>query len=88
MTPDGGVLFFQALYSPRGGCAAASVLRSFYVKLGPDGLPVAGQTARMLLSNLDPSHAVMTPSLSPDECTLYLASDKDGGQKLYSAKRR
>ncbi|WP_437533070.1 hypothetical protein WME79_05900 [Sorangium sp. So ce726] len=88
VTPDGSLLFFQAPYSARGECEAASVLRSFYVPLGDDGLPVDDQPARMLLPNLDPSVAVMTPSLSPDECTLYLASDKDGQQKLYSASRR
>ncbi|WP_437308597.1 hypothetical protein [Sorangium sp. So ce388] len=90
VTPDGGVLFFQAPYSPRGNCAQASVLRSFYVKLGPDGQPADGQPARMLLSNLAPTVAVMTPSLSPDECTLYLASnlDADGKQRLYAASRR
>ncbi|XYH99974.1 hypothetical protein ACMHYB_09515 [Sorangium sp. So ce1128] len=90
VTPDGSVLFFQAPYSPRGDCAQASVLRSFYVKLGPDGQPVDGQPARMLLSNLSPTVAVMTPSLSPDECTLYLASnlDTDGKQRLYAASRR
>ncbi|WP_437716054.1 hypothetical protein WMF45_06335 [Sorangium sp. So ce448] len=87
-TPDGRLLFFQAPYSARGECAEASVLRSFYVALGDDGLPVDDQPARMLLPNLDPSVAVMTPSLSPDECTLYLASDKDGQQKLYAASRR
>ncbi|WP_438008742.1 hypothetical protein WME89_08605 [Sorangium sp. So ce321] len=90
VTPDGSVLFFQAPYSPRGNCAQASVLRSFYVKLGPDGQPADGQPARMLLSNLPPTVAVMTPSLSPDECTLYLASnlDTDGKQRLYAASRR
>ena len=88
VTPDGSLLFFQARYSARGECAAASVLRSFYVALGSDGLPVGDQPARMLLPNLDPSVAVMTPSLSPDECTLYLASDKGGQQKIYSATRR
>ncbi len=91
VTPDGGVLFFQAPYSARGDCAQASVLRSFYVELGADGLPVAGQKARMLLSGLKPEIAVMTPSLSPDECTLYLASDlnlADRRQRLYSATRR
>ncbi|MGK3990715.1 hypothetical protein WME99_47150 [Sorangium sp. So ce136] len=90
VTPDGSVLFFQAPYSPRGNCAQASVLRSFYVKLGPDGLPADAQPARMLLSNLPPTVAVMTPSLSPDECTLYLASnlDTDGKQRLYAASRR
>ncbi|WP_437327868.1 hypothetical protein [Sorangium sp. So ce381] len=88
VTPDGSLLFFQAPYSARGECEAASVLRSFYVALGDDGLPVDGQPARMLLPNLAPTVAVMTPSLSPDECTLYLASNKDGQQKLYSASRR
>ncbi|WP_437757543.1 hypothetical protein [Sorangium sp. So ce1389] len=90
VTPDGSVLFFQAPYSPRGNCAQASVLRSFYVKLGPDGQPADAQPARMLLSNLPPTVAVMTPSLSPDECTLYLASnlDTDGKQRLYAAPRR
>ncbi|XXT21696.1 hypothetical protein WME94_09055 [Sorangium sp. So ce429] len=90
VTPDGSVLFFQAPYSARGNCAQASVLRSFYVKLGPDGQPADGQPAKMLLSNLPPTVAVMTPSLSPDECTLYLASnlDTDGKQRLYAASRR
>lgn len=91
VTPDGGVLFFQAPYSARGDCAQASVLRSFYVKLGADGLPVGGQKAKMLLPSLKPEIAVMTPSLSPDECTLYLASDLnmvDRRQRLYSAARR
>ncbi|WP_437298166.1 hypothetical protein [Sorangium sp. So ce426] len=88
VTPDGRLLFFQARYSARGECAAASVLRSFYVALGDDGLPVDDQPARMLLPNLTPSVALMTPSLSPDECTLYLASDRDGQQKLYAASRR
>ncbi|WP_437591306.1 hypothetical protein [Sorangium sp. So ce1000] len=88
VTADGRLLFFQAPYSARGECEEASVPRSFYVALGADGLPVDAQPARMLLSNLDPSIAVMTPSLSPDECTLYLASNKDGQQKLYTATRR
>ncbi|WP_437787758.1 hypothetical protein [Sorangium sp. So ce1097] len=88
VTPDGGVLFFQAPYSPHGDCAKASVLRSFYVKLGPDGLPLNNERARLLLSVVGPNHAVMTPSLSPDECTLYFASDVDGMQRLYSAERR
>ncbi|WP_437976784.1 hypothetical protein WMF11_06260 [Sorangium sp. So ce295] len=88
VTPDGRLLFFQAPYSARGECEEASVLRSFYVALGDDGLPLDEQPARMLLPNLDPSVAVMTPSLSPDECTLYLASDKNGQQKLYAASRR
>lgn len=88
VTSDGRLLFFQAPYSAHGECEAASVLRSFYVALRDDGLPVDDQPARMLLPNLDPSVAVMTPSLSPDECTLYLASDRDGQQKLYSASRR
>ncbi|WP_437815850.1 hypothetical protein [Sorangium sp. So ce1078] len=91
VTPDGGVLFFQAPYSARGDCAQASVLRSFYVKLGADGLPADGQKAKMLLPSLKPEIAVMTPSLSPDECTLYLASDlnmMDRRQRLYAASRR
>ncbi|CAN91244.1 hypothetical protein sce1087 [Sorangium cellulosum So ce56] len=88
VTPDGRLLFFQAPYSARGECETASVLRSFYVALGDDGLPVDDQPARMLLPNLNPSVAIMTPSLSPDECTLYLASDKDGQQKLFAASRR
>ncbi|KYF60171.1 hypothetical protein BE08_38475 [Sorangium cellulosum] len=88
VTPDGGVLFFQAPYSPHGDCAGASVLRSFYVKLGPDGLPPNGEKARLLLSPVGPNRAVMTPSLSPDECTLYIASDNDGEQRIYAAPRR
>ncbi|WP_437336568.1 hypothetical protein [Sorangium sp. So ce394] len=90
-TPDGSLLFFQAPYSARGDCAQASVLRSFYVRLGADGLPVPGEKAKMLLASLKPEIAVMTPSLSPDECTLYVASDLDmvdRRQRLYAASRR
>ncbi|AUX29517.1 MULTISPECIES: hypothetical protein [Sorangium] len=91
VTPDGSLLFFQAPYSARGDCAQASVLRSFYVRLGADGLPVPGEKAKMLLASLKPEIAVMTPSLSPDECTLYVASDLDmvdRRQRLYAASRR
>ncbi|WP_437318628.1 hypothetical protein [Sorangium sp. So ce385] len=91
VTPDGSVLFFQAPYDARGDCAHASVLRSFYVRLGADGLPLSGEKAKMLLANLAPEIAVMTPSLSPDECTLYVASDLDRvdrTQRLYAASRR
>ncbi|WP_437336528.1 hypothetical protein [Sorangium sp. So ce394] len=91
VTPDGSVLFFQAPYNARGDCAEASVLRSFYVRLGADGLPLSGENARMLLANLKPEIAVMTPSLSPDECTLYVASDLDPvdrQQRLYASSRR
>ncbi|WP_437318670.1 hypothetical protein [Sorangium sp. So ce385] len=91
VTPDGSLLFFQAPYSARGDCAQASVLRSFYVRLGADGLPVPGEKAKMLLASLKPEIAVMTPSLSPDECTLYVASDLDMAdrrQRLYAASRR
>ncbi|WP_148313382.1 hypothetical protein [Sorangium cellulosum] len=91
VTPDGSVLFFQAPYSARGDCAQASVLRSFYVRLGADGLPAPGDKAKMLLVSLEPESAVMTPSLSPDECTLYVASDLDPvdrKQRLYAASRR
>ncbi|XXX78836.1 hypothetical protein WMF30_08670 [Sorangium sp. So ce134] len=91
VTPDGSVLFFQAPYSARGDCAQASVLRSFYVRLGENGMPVSGEKAKMLLTSLKPEIAVMTPSLSPDECTLYVASDlnpEDRKQRIYAAARR
>jgi hypothetical protein len=88
VTPDGRVLFFQAPYNAHGDCAQAAVLRSFYVRLGPDGLPADDRPATMLLPNLAPSIAVQTPSLSPDECSLFVASDRDGQQKIYSAMRR
>jgi hypothetical protein len=88
VTPDGGHLFFQSAYSELGNCQQASVLRSFYVKLDPGGLPAGTQPATMLLPTLPPQSSVMTPSLSEDMCTLYFASNKDGQQKLYAAPRR
>ncbi|AUX40140.1 hypothetical protein SOCE26_015370 [Sorangium cellulosum] len=88
VTPDGSLLFFQAPYSALGDCAQAVVLRSFYVRLGADGLPVGEQPATILLPNEPPRVAVKTPSLSPDECTLFVASNADGAQRLYSAARR
>jgi hypothetical protein len=88
VTPDGKFLLFQSLYSAS-GCDAAPVLRSFVVPLGDDGAPRVGAIASLLFANsLPPSVQVMTPSLSPDLCTLYFASDLDGEQKLYSARRK
>lgn len=86
--PDGSYLFFQAPYSAVAECGVAKVLRSFYVKLGPDGLPEGDRPAVMLMPNIEPSVAIKTPSLSPDACTIFVASNKDGAQKLYTATRR
>ncbi|WP_437963139.1 hypothetical protein WMF04_25715 [Sorangium sp. So ce260] len=89
VTPDGRLLFFQAPYSTRGVCADATALRSFYVELGEDGLPVNDAPATMLLSGVAPSDPVMTPSLSPDGCTLYFAASIDSGpQSIYAAARQ
>jgi hypothetical protein len=88
VTPDGAYLFFQAPYSARGRCDEATVVRSFFVKLEPNGLPSEGQIATLLLPTFAPSTPVMTPSLSADMCTLFFASVTDGQQLLYTAPRK
>lgn len=87
VTPDGKYLFFQAPYSAIGECGVAKVLRSFFVKLGADGLPEPDRLAVLLLPTTSPTSALTTPSLSPDGCKLFFASNKDGVPKLYTSRR-
>lgn len=88
VTSNGAYLFFQSLYSARGKCDEATVLRSFFIKLDPSGLPADGDVATLLLPTTAPNFTVMTPSLSADMCTLFFASDSNGPSTLFSASRR
>ena len=87
VTPDGSYLFFHTHHDEGAACNQAPILRSFYAPLSASG-QIEGEPVE--LEVMDPGVNVMTPSLSPDRCTLYFASDEDGsgGLQIYEAHRR
>lgn len=89
VTPDGAWMFFSATYpDPASGCAPqnGAPAHLFAVPLGANGLPLNGAMAQPIFPN-EPSSQV-SPSLSPDQCTLYFSQIGAQGSVMYGAVRR
>jgi hypothetical protein len=89
VTPDGGWMFLSAPYpDPGNGCAfqAASPSHLFVLPLDGAGLPKNAAKAQPIFPG-DPSSR-MSPSLSPDQCTLYFSQLEPNGSVMYGAVRK
>lgn len=89
VTPDGQRMFVSAGYpDPASGCTQQPGAPShlFVVTLDDDGLQKVGTKAQAIFPN-DQNNQV-SPSLSPDQCTLYFSQIGNQGSVLYGAVRK
>jgi len=86
----GGTLLLFSNASLDGDCKAndGGATDLFAAPLGKDGLPLAAATALSSLNNTGGMSQETDPSLSPDACAIYFASDNGTGDfDLYKAPR-
>jgi len=85
VTSDGGMLLFTA-QSVDAQCVSDGASDLYFASLGPSGEPA---TQVFALDDVNqPGSNETSPSLSPDGCYLYFASNADGDYTIYRAPRR
>ena len=88
VTPNGKYLLFQANY-PAACNEDNKGLRAFYMQLNELNGEPTGEAKEIAIDDFSITAPVRTPSLSPDFCSLYFATeDISGVRDLYSAPRR